>query len=339
MADVRLTATNPADSSVVPVACNSKGELLVDKPVIEQIDNDVTFGGDVEISGELSVSGSAFFQTSSFSGDANFTKDVLINELTVGHGPGNSTENTVVGKSALRSNADGAYNTAIGQTVLLANTSGSSNTAVGSAALSKNISGSNNTAVGRRTLVDNTEGTDNSAVGLYALKGNTTGNYNTAIGVSALSSSTTGSFNTAVGRRALYITTEASYNTAVGRDALSSITTAVRNTAVGHNAGLQLTGESNTFIGNYQGISGISNTVSLSSGADERMRISADDTVDFNQKCGFTSDGGIWMTDTRGNTYRTTFASNNLMQWEPMTIKRRNEPQLTDAEIEAKANS
>jgi len=45
MTDVRLTATNPEDSSVVPVACNSKGELLVVEPRIEVIGNDVTING------------------------------------------------------------------------------------------------------------------------------------------------------------------------------------------------------------------------------------------------------------------------------------------------------
>ena len=45
MTDVRLTATNPEDSTVVPVACNSRGELLITEPVIEQIDNDVTIKG------------------------------------------------------------------------------------------------------------------------------------------------------------------------------------------------------------------------------------------------------------------------------------------------------
>ena len=45
MTDVRLTATNPEDSSVVLVACNSRGELLVTEPVIEQIDNNVTIEG------------------------------------------------------------------------------------------------------------------------------------------------------------------------------------------------------------------------------------------------------------------------------------------------------
>ena len=33
MADVRLTATNPEDSSIVPVACNEKGELLLEDPL------------------------------------------------------------------------------------------------------------------------------------------------------------------------------------------------------------------------------------------------------------------------------------------------------------------
>ena len=55
MTDVRLTATNPVDSTVVPVACNDKGELLVENPIgpglyVEKAgDNmtgDLTLGGD-----------------------------------------------------------------------------------------------------------------------------------------------------------------------------------------------------------------------------------------------------------------------------------------------------
>ena len=34
MADVRLTATNSEDSSVVPVACNAKGELKLEEPLV-----------------------------------------------------------------------------------------------------------------------------------------------------------------------------------------------------------------------------------------------------------------------------------------------------------------
>ena len=38
MTDVRLTATNPEDSSVVPVACNAKGELKLEEPTINSDD-------------------------------------------------------------------------------------------------------------------------------------------------------------------------------------------------------------------------------------------------------------------------------------------------------------
>jgi hypothetical protein len=50
MTDVRLTALNPEDSTVVPVACNSSGELLVDKGEPE--------GPDLNVEGDLSVGGS-----------------------------------------------------------------------------------------------------------------------------------------------------------------------------------------------------------------------------------------------------------------------------------------
>ena len=49
MTDVRLTALNPEDSTVVPVACNSSGELLVDKGAQ---------GPDLNVEGDLSVDGS-----------------------------------------------------------------------------------------------------------------------------------------------------------------------------------------------------------------------------------------------------------------------------------------
>lgn len=73
MADVRLTATNPEDSSVVPVACDAAGRLLLEEPqVIEgppgppgeqgppgqngdpfsgNFADDVTFGGNAEFAG------------------------------------------------------------------------------------------------------------------------------------------------------------------------------------------------------------------------------------------------------------------------------------------------
>lgn len=77
MSDVRLVATNPADSSVVPVACNTNGELLVEKPVITEIDNDVDFLGDVLIDANLAVTGVSSFGLSTFDGNVTFTNGTV----------------------------------------------------------------------------------------------------------------------------------------------------------------------------------------------------------------------------------------------------------------------
>ena len=53
MSDVRLTATNPEDSSVVPVSCNARGELMTVAPVIEKIPNDVEIEGDLTVTGTI----------------------------------------------------------------------------------------------------------------------------------------------------------------------------------------------------------------------------------------------------------------------------------------------
>ena len=80
MADVRLTATNPEDSSVVPVACDASGRLLLEEqgqgppgpegppgpkgddgkdgdPFSGNFAGDVTFGGSAEFAGEIKVQG------------------------------------------------------------------------------------------------------------------------------------------------------------------------------------------------------------------------------------------------------------------------------------------
>ena len=70
MADVRLTATNPEDSSVVPVACDASGRLLLEEPQVVEgppgppgpkgddgdpfsgnFADDVTFGGSATFAG------------------------------------------------------------------------------------------------------------------------------------------------------------------------------------------------------------------------------------------------------------------------------------------------
>jgi hypothetical protein len=56
MIDVRLTATNPEDSTLVPVPCNVRGELLTVAPVIESIPNDVEIQGDLTVTGLINGS-------------------------------------------------------------------------------------------------------------------------------------------------------------------------------------------------------------------------------------------------------------------------------------------
>ena len=58
MTDVRLTALNPVDSQVYPVACNTSGELIVEQ---------VAPGPDLTVTGNLTVNG-----TSTFDGNAAF---------------------------------------------------------------------------------------------------------------------------------------------------------------------------------------------------------------------------------------------------------------------------
>ena len=56
MIDVRLTATNPEDSTLVPVPCNARGELLTVAPKIEKIPNDVEIEGDLTVTGLINGS-------------------------------------------------------------------------------------------------------------------------------------------------------------------------------------------------------------------------------------------------------------------------------------------
>ena len=334
MSDVRLTATNPEDSSVVPVACNSRGELLVAEPVIEEIPNDVSFTNDVSIAGKLTVGGDSSFKASTFDGAVTFSQDVVVNSLALGRGGGGLVSNTAFGQENLQANTTGESNTAIGQTALRKNTEGASNTAVGKSALRETTTGSSNTAVGQGALRDNTTGENNTALGVSSLQSNQTGASNIAIGRESLQLNSSGSSNTAMGQGALRFNTTGENNTAIGQAAIRQNSEGANNIAIGFQSGYLLTGSSNTFIGSHQGAGFLNNTLSLSTGSTERMRIGSDDAVDFNQKCGFTPDGGLWITDERGNKMRTTFTSNGYMTWEAYEVVARNEPQLSKEEIE-----
>ena len=83
MADVRLTATNPEDSSVVPVACDAAGRLLLEEPQV--IEGPPGPRGEQGPPGQNGQDGDPF--SGNFSGDVTFGGsasfaggDFLINE-------------------------------------------------------------------------------------------------------------------------------------------------------------------------------------------------------------------------------------------------------------------
>lgn len=110
--------------------------------------------------------------------------DALINGLTVGRGPGNSTTNTTIGAFALKNNSTGDYNIAVGMQALRNNIKGVKNVAIGSSSSFHNKANLN-IGIGFETLYNNGTGSRNTAIGSYALNQNTIGNDNIAIGHNA----------------------------------------------------------------------------------------------------------------------------------------------------------
>ena len=78
MTDVRLTATNPEDSSVVPVACNAKGELILEEPTLAS-DDYVAVTGD-NMTGDLTLNTNKITLNAT-SGNAEFNGDGLFNNI------------------------------------------------------------------------------------------------------------------------------------------------------------------------------------------------------------------------------------------------------------------
>ena len=177
-----------------------------------------------------------------------------------------------------------ATNTSVGINNLINNTTGSRNTCVGNAALKSNTEGVKNTSVGYQAMEDNTIGGNNTAVGWSALNSNISGNTDVAIGTNALTDCTTGSNNVAVGALSAGDLIDGGKNSILGSSALRLSTTGTLNSIVGYQAGYHLTGNNNTVLGAYKGNSGetaISNTVILSAGTSEKLRINSSGSLLF----------------------------------------------------------
>jgi trimeric autotransporter adhesin len=166
--------------------------------------------------------------------------------------------NNAVGTFALFNNIDGRGNTALGYAALRENIHAGSNTAIGALALASNDSTGNNvarfnTAVGGSALLNNTDGDSNTAVGFEALSSNDSDSDNIALGNSALFSNDTGSSNTAVGSQALFSNEAGFGNVAIGESALSTNVNGLLNTVIGWQAGKDVDGIDNIYIGDNAG--------------------------------------------------------------------------------------
>ena len=132
MADVRLTATNPEDSSVVPVACNAKGELLLEEPTISSDDyvrkTGDTMSGGLHLGDKIilnATDGSATFAeienlgrllvgTTSALGDSNSRLNVVNSgpaDIYIGRSDGNADAGSRIGQFVFQSYAGSSYGT------------------------------------------------------------------------------------------------------------------------------------------------------------------------------------------------------------------------------------
>jgi hypothetical protein len=144
------------------------------------------------------------------SGAINTNTNAVINNITVGRGANNYSNNTAIGFQTIISVPPG-----------LTSPQGDFNTAVGYQTLRHNTTGYSNTAIGFQALINNTSGLRNVALGLRAHNTNTTGSYNVAVGYEAGSngSFTGNSNNTFLGA---YANINGNFNnsTAVGSGAI-----------------------------------------------------------------------------------------------------------------------
>ena len=275
LSDVDTSTTPPTDGqALVWDNANGKWEPGAVSGGSSQWD-DVT-GGINYASGNVGIGQSTPTKLLDVNGDA------LINGLNIGRGAGSIQTNTAVGNNVLNANTTGDRNTGVGRGVLANNTIGGKNTAVGQSALLSNTEGTENTAVGLNSLQANITGDGNIGLGVATLFNNVTGSDNTAIGKFSLISNIGGNENTAIGKSVLSSLEQGSKNTALGIQALNLNITGNLNTAVGYAAGYYIEGSNNTILGAYEGTAAdanLSNTVIISAGATERMRIDSNGNV------------------------------------------------------------
>ena len=214
------------------------------------------------------------------SGISTFANDIYINDgpagvnaypIRIGAGP------TTV-QNGVSSNILFGYNT------LTSTTTGYQNVAIGNEVAQGLTSGYENTVVGDTAGYGLTTGDKNTGVGAYSLGAYQNATGNTAIGAYCLENLNSGDLNVAVGHEAAKNVTDGDSNVAIGDDALINLTTGHNNIGIGSDAGLGVvTGSNNIFIGSKLNSgslpSDLSDTVIISPGGNERLRINSSGLV------------------------------------------------------------
>lgn len=175
-------------------------------------------------------------------------------------------------------------NTSVGVNSLINNTIGTRNTSLGNDSLKNNTEGLKNTSIGYQTMENNLTGDNNTAVGWSAFNSNISGSTNVAIGTNTLTDCTTGSNNVVAGSLGAGDLIDGGKNSVIGASALRLSTTGDFNSVIGYQAGYYITGDNNTILGAYKGSSGetaISDTIILSAGLNEKLRINSSGSLLF----------------------------------------------------------
>ena len=157
MTDVRLTATNPVDSSVVPVACNEKGELLLEEPSISS-DEFVAKAGDT-MTGNLHLGDKIVLNPDGSAQFAGGALDVYDNGTVITSGSAEFAGTATFGANS--SQITNATDTTPGSLI----SSGGTQWQVFNLADSNNATNLYNTRSGTKTLVQATKATGALMIG------------------------------------------------------------------------------------------------------------------------------------------------------------------------------
>lgn len=111
-------------------------------------------------------------------------------------------------------------------------------------------------------------------------------------------------------------------NTALGANALTSLTSGQNNIAIGQGAGTDITtGSNNTIIGEYAGTTSLTNTVVLSAGSTERLKVDASGLyVNGAVFTGGAVNSVFWENDQTISTNYTITTNKNAGTFGPVTI-------------------